>query len=182
MNRLVLVLVALAVAVPALIKSRPGVHETPGPALSVRSSGRITVSIAGDVRHAGVYEVGANSVADTVIILAEPLLPPENREFGREGKRRLASGTALHLARRTDDSVEISIGSISSAQRMILGIPLDLQKMDALDFDRLPGIGPVLAERIVRYRQHNGGKLSAADLLEVEGIGEKKYSVLKKYF
>jgi len=54
--------------------------------------------------------------------------------------------------------------------------------MNKDDFDRLPGIGPVLADRILQYRQNNGGKLKLEDLLSVSGIGEKKYSALKNFF
>lgn len=182
MGRLVYVLLVLAVTVPTLIKSRPGFHETPAPAFSVCSSGRITVSVDGEIRHPGVYTVSANSLANGVILLAEPLWIPETLEFSRNGRQRLNNGSALHVIHRSNNSHVVSIGSIPTAQRMILGIPLDIQSMNADDFDRLPAIGPVLAERIVMYRQQNGGKLAVSDLLSVEGIGEKKYSVLKKYF
>jgi competence protein ComEA len=40
------------------------------------------------------------------------------------------------------------------------------------ELQRLEGIGPVLAERIVAYREAHGPFTSAEDLLAVEGIGE----------
>ena len=40
--------------------------------------------------------------------------------------------------------------------------------------ERLPGIGPALAARIVEYRELHGDFLAPEDLLEVKGIGEKK--------
>jgi competence protein ComEA len=63
-----------------------------------------------------------------------------------------------------------------------MGIPMDINNMDESDLEKVQGIGPALAKRIVLYRQNNGGQMSVQDLLLVEGIGEKKYDVLRKYF
>jgi competence ComEA-like helix-hairpin-helix protein len=44
---------------------------------------------------------------------------------------------------------------------------------------QLPGIGATYAERIVRYRKEHGPFRSARELLNVNGIGEKKFARLK---
>ncbi|GCF85900.1 hypothetical protein GSbR_25000 [Geobacter sp. SVR] len=84
--------------------------------------------------------------------------------------------------RRGSKAADIAVRPIPASQRMVLGIPLDINRMEIRDFDKLPGIGPALAQRIVLYRQWNGGLMTVDDLLKVEGIGERKYSVLKKFF
>lgn len=49
---------------------------------------------------------------------------------------------------------------------------IDLNKATEEQLQKLDGIGPVLAERIVAYRQEHGDFTSVDQLLEVEGIGE----------
>lgn len=49
------------------------------------------------------------------------------------------------------------------------------------ELDTLPGIGPVLAQAIVDYREMNGRFETVADLLNVEGIGEKTLEKLLPY-
>ena len=43
----------------------------------------------------------------------------------------------------------------------------------------LPGVGPVLAQRILDHREQHGGFRSVADLRQVEGIGDARYEQLK---
>ena len=52
---------------------------------------------------------------------------------------------------------------------------LDLNSADARALDALPGIGPVLAERILRERRRLGGFRSTEELLAVPGIGPRLY-------
>ncbi len=49
--------------------------------------------------------------------------------------------------------------------------PLDLNTATEAQLDGLPGIGPVLARRIIEWREANGGFVSLDDLLGVAGIG-----------
>ncbi|NLD48705.1 MAG: ComEA family DNA-binding protein [Clostridiaceae bacterium] len=49
------------------------------------------------------------------------------------------------------------------------------------DLDTLPGIGPSTAQKIITYREKNGGFKKIEDLMEVSGIGESKFNSLKDY-
>ncbi|MQA95881.1 MAG: ComEA family DNA-binding protein [Streptosporangiales bacterium] len=56
--------------------------------------------------------------------------------------------------------------------------PLNLNAATAAQLEQLPGIGPVLAQRIVEHRTRIGGFRSVDQLRDVSGIGEKKYAEL----
>jgi competence protein ComEA len=57
--------------------------------------------------------------------------------------------------------------------------PLHLNRATSSDLQTLPGVGPVLAERIVSYREANGPFQQVEDLLQVPGIGEAKLSSIR---
>jgi comEA protein len=56
--------------------------------------------------------------------------------------------------------------------------PLDLNAAAEAELVRLPGIGPVMAKRIVEYRQKHGPFKRLEDLRKVKGIGAKTYAKL----
>lgn len=57
--------------------------------------------------------------------------------------------------------------------------PLDINGASAEELAALPGIGEVLAQRIVDYRAANGPFETVEDLTKVSGIGEKKLAELE---
>ncbi len=56
---------------------------------------------------------------------------------------------------------------------------IDINLSTAQELEALPGIGPILAQRIVAYRKSVGGFQSIQDLDQVKGIGTKKLQVLR---
>lgn len=57
--------------------------------------------------------------------------------------------------------------------------PLDLNRATAADLQRLPGIGPALAQRILAERERRGRFESPEALREVMGVGPKKLAALR---
>lgn len=177
-----IVLLAVVAMIPLVTKSRPRGHGADPAAFVVKTGAVVTVSISGEVSHAGIYQVAANTLTLAAINLAQPFSPLDHASFTSFATQQVRDGAAFQVIRRSAGSTSLLVGSIPSSQRMLLGIPLDINEMDVEDFDRLPGIGPTLARRIVDCRQLNGGKLYPADLLSIEGIGEKKFRQIRKFF
>ncbi len=57
--------------------------------------------------------------------------------------------------------------------------PLDLNTATGAQLEALPGVGPAMAQKMLAYREQNGGFKSVDDLDEVSGIGEKKLETLR---
>lgn len=74
-----------------------------------------------------------------------------------------------------------SYGRISGVRSMSLGIPIGLNSGDASDLAALPGIGEKLAGRIISYREESGGFKSVDEVLNIDGIGDKKLSAIREF-
>lgn len=58
---------------------------------------------------------------------------------------------------------------------------VNINTAGAEELEKLPGIGPSLALRIIQYREANGPFATPEDIKNVSGIGEKKYDQLKDF-
>jgi competence protein ComEA len=182
MRRVVMVACAALLCVPVYMKSRTNQVVPARAAFHALSRNRISVKVSGDVLHPGIYDVSANTLAISVIKMAEPVHPLKQHKIGPVSDGLLCNGSTVTLMEQPDGSHLVMMGQMTVPERMIMGIPLDISTMNEADFDRLPGIGPALAARIIEYRQKNGGILRVEDLKSVNGIGEKKFALIKKYF
>jgi len=58
---------------------------------------------------------------------------------------------------------------------------LDLNTATIADLSTLPGVGPVLARRIVEFREKKGGFRRVEELLAIPGISERKFRAIRGY-
>lgn len=76
-------------------------------------------------------------------------------------------------------------GSVDSGYQSegapILSGKIDLNQANLADLTRLPRVGPVLARRIIEWRQENGPFKRIDELKKVKGIGQKTFEKISPY-
>lgn len=180
-------LIILSIALLALVMS--GIYRE----LIVSSSGGIDISnsdnnievvvhISGEIETEGVYNLKLGSRIGDLITIAGGIKKDANMEN-------------INLAEQLKDGQKINIPSkeafdFASNQGSKTGEDnklelLNLEEFNVLgieELEKLPGIGPVLAKNIYDYRNKNGSFMTVDELINVNGIGEKKLLTIKECF
>ncbi len=157
------------------------------------NSGSIVVDVAGRVRHPGLVTLPLGArVADA--IAAAGGLSGHVRDPTLNLAARVGDGQLLDIARLSSAGAaaagaaggggEVGAGgAVSGASGGTTaagsGAPLDLNTATEAQLDALPGIGPVLAQRIIDYVSQQGGFTSVEQLEQVPGIGPSHYDEVK---
>jgi competence protein ComEA len=157
--------------------SRPSVGTATSPASRTpptptvgevaETSATLVVSVVGLVKHPGLVTLTTGARVADAIAAAGGLLPD-------------ADAASVNLAAVVSDGEQVAVGvpaaSGGSAGKGAGAAPgpaslLNLNTATAADLDGLPGIGPVLAQRIVDYRDEQGRFTAVDQLDDVPGIG-----------
>ena len=80
---------------------------------------------------------------------------------------------------RTVQGLDTDAAARTVSSRTSIPSRLDINRASADELVSLPGIGTVLAQRVIAYRESVGRFQRVEDLREVKGIGAKKYDRLK---
>ena len=109
------------------------------------------------------------------------------------GLRSTTSSGGLNLARRVVDGEQILVlpsvptamsvgGATGPAATSTSGsVSIDLNSADLAALDALPGVGPVMAARILSWRDQHGRFTTIDQLREISGIGQRTFERLKPY-
>jgi competence protein ComEA len=162
--------------------SPPAVVSAGTAAASASSSpGPLVIAVAGKVRHPGVVSLRPGSRVIDAVKAAGGALPG-------------ADLALLNLARKVVDGELVAVGvpgAAAGAPPVGAGAaggatpgpaqsgPIDLNTATAADLDTLPGVGPVLAQRILDWRGAHGQFSSVDQLADVPGIGDSRMAQLR---
>ncbi len=146
----------------------------------------IVVDVAGKVLHPGVYKLKQGSrVADAI------------KAAGKQLKG--VSLTDINLAEVLSDGQQIIVGNppVSStssksksrskskmagaAKSKITTGTININSATVAQFEQLPGVGAVMAARILAYRTAHGAFATIDDLTKVSGMGKSKFANLKSF-
>jgi len=115
----------------------------------------LVVHVSGAVAEPGLVELASGArVADAVELAG--------------GLTRRADEASVNLARTVEDGEHIVVARVGERDASPL---IDLNSADATALEGLPGVGPVLAARIVQDRKANGPFRGLEDLARVSGVG-----------
>lgn len=166
-------LVALIACVAIVVGAWLGATERASP-VSPESSQATTapthtieVHVAGWVDSPGVVQLSEGSLVVEAIEAAGGLRPGARAE-------------GINLAAQVQDGEQILVPGPEGAgvQEGTADGVIALNRANAAELEQLPGVGPVLAARIVAHREENGPFGEVEDLLDVPGIGESKLGAL----
>jgi competence protein ComEA len=139
--------------------------------ISDPSQFEIVVEVRGAVRSPGVYRLPEDARLDDLLNAAGGIT---------EG----ADLTTQNLARRLADSEVVIIGRLNLATPVVaiqddlsenpqlVSFKIDINTASRAELESLPGIGPVIAQRIIDYRSSHGRFSSVTDLTQVEGVSD----------
>ncbi|MHC1698184.1 MAG: ComEA family DNA-binding protein [Geobacteraceae bacterium] len=183
-GRFVLWLLMLAVSGLLILQGHPISHSREKvPFLPERGvvPGGITIRLEGDCVKPGIYQFDSTVSLGTVINMTVPF---SRRYSGGQDLlvNVLSTGDVVFVTCSKSEHIEITRDSVPVVERMILGFPLDPNKLTVAEWELLPRIGPTLARKIVLDRQENGDFRSFRDLVRVSGIGPATVRQLKGYF
>jgi competence ComEA-like helix-hairpin-helix protein len=120
-----------------------------------------------------VFCDGPNTIPEILAMIGRP-----ERGILFDPDRCVPCGSSIRIVTH---SSEMMVRAIPGAQLMAAGKRIDLNRAHASDLASIPGIGPKIAERIVREREHRRGFAGIADLRAIPGIGEKKLQTLAQW-
>ena len=151
-------------------RSRPTVEpvapSSPTAVVATGAPAMLVVAVTGKVQKPGLVRLPSGSRVADAIEAAGGALPGTDL-------------STVNLARKLVDGELVVVGGSPPGSGGAAGGPVNLNTATAEQLQTLPGVGPVLAERIIAYRDEHGGFVSVADLRNVSGIGDTRFHDLQ---
>ncbi|WP_344750875.1 ComEA family DNA-binding protein, partial [Micromonospora olivasterospora] len=160
--------------------SQPAAPTAPG-APTASAGGELVVAVAGKVRRPGLVRVPAGARVADVVQAAGGALPGVDVALLNPA-RKVTDGELILVGVAAPPGQPAPAGAAPPAGAPAgagTGGLVNLNTATLAQLDALPGVGPVLAQRILTHRDQHGGFRSVGDLRQVEGIGDARYEQLK---
>ena len=156
-----------------LVEILPPPTLAPAPTSTPRA---LTVYVSGAVARPGVYTLPDHSRVERAVKAAGGFAE-DAIETGINLAQPLMDGQQIHVPREGEAAAPvIPAGSPSSSDA---AGPININVASAEQLTALPRIGPVIAGRIVEYRQSHGPFRKIEDIKRVKGIGDATFERLK---
>jgi len=139
----------------------------------------IVIQVSGAVPRPGVYALAQGSRVQDAISAAGGFLADADKT-GMNLARALADGEQLDIPYTSGsspvivDATPTGVATSPSSTDLI-----NINTASSAELDKLPGIGPTTAQKIIDYRQQNGPFVSTEDIINVSGIGPGTYEKIK---
>ena len=150
------------------------------PTISPAAAGlNIVVEVAGAVQNPGVFEMKAGERIFEALALAGGLAGEADREWVEKNinkSEKLKDGQKIYIYRVGEERNREIDEKINSGE--VKGL-VSLNQATQSELESLPGVGPVMAGKIINYREENGGFRNVEEVKLVAGIGDKLYEGIK---
>jgi len=135
----------------------------------IQVSNEVTIDISGEIIKPGVYKLKSGDRVEDVLIIAGGLSAKADRDWVEQN---------LNRAEKVYDGQKIFIpktGEVLAVSSKVIR----LNSATIEELDKLDGVGPAIAQRIIDYRTENGGFKSVEEIKLVPGIGDKMFEKIK---
>jgi competence protein ComEA len=163
---------------PPTAVAEPLTTETPA------ATSDVIIDVEGAVNVPGVHRLPSGSLLDDALAAAGGLMPQADldrvaRELNRADK--LKAHQKIYVPFVTERTLAATFGAPTSTTTSSDdgGELINLNSATAEELDKLPGVGPSTAQKIIDYREQNGGFQSVEQLNDVSGIGDATFEKLK---
>lgn len=146
----------------------------------------VIIHIAGAVKNPGVYQLKPTDRIVDAVEIAGGATEEANLDLINLAAL-LEDGEKIVVPYKTysETGEEINANAYNQVTSAYPSFPaststkININTADVTGLQALPGIGPILSERIIEYRNKNGLFGVIDDIKDVSGIGEKKFEGIK---
>lgn len=91
------------------------------------------------------------------------------------------SRPGIAVSAPAEQSAELTGADGETSDELAPDEKVNINTASAAELQKLPGVGEILAGRIVEYRRENGGFAAAEDIMKVDGVGRGKFDAMKQH-